>query len=398
MNTAIDPLRLDYHMSSVQHLIDVCIKHPRLQNEAYCQVLRQISGHTDPTSPIVLKGWLLLLLLILFFLPSRKFFWYLQMFLEMHFSHHPTIAEYAKKCQSAIARTQANGPRETRPSKVELKALMSADIHRPFSFPAKPLSIHVHLMDSSVQEVWFSSSTTVRELVAELNTAIGMPDVDTTGFALMCDWPGMQDRSNYYLFPASKLCDTISLWSSALHKLNHSNTRQHRFIMLTYRNRVMRQDLFGCETDKQAALLAHQISKEVVSDRHLLQSTKEGIRMAAIMAQVRGPWTGACQALYARKTEFKTWVEFHCAEEVLGLGAVHCCRWSTETGVALRVVLAAGTRQWWPEKHCRSSVPRNSSTLPWSTIKGIYTSLLTDKLRSNAIFTCHSVQFYCNGR
>lgn len=41
------------------------------------------------------------------------------------------------------------------------------------------------------------------------------------------------------------------------------------------------------ETDKEAELLAYQISHDVVSGRHPVSSHREGITMAAIMAQVQ---------------------------------------------------------------------------------------------------------------
>lgn len=43
----------------------------------------------------------------------------------------------------------------------------------------------------------------------------------------------------------------------------------------------------GQETEKEAELLAYQISREVVSGRHPVTSHREGIKMAAIMAQVQ---------------------------------------------------------------------------------------------------------------
>ena len=50
MGTAIKPLSLDYHICSVQHIIATCLQHPQLQDELYCQLLRQLSGHTSPIS------------------------------------------------------------------------------------------------------------------------------------------------------------------------------------------------------------------------------------------------------------------------------------------------------------------------------------------------------------
>ena len=42
----------------------------------------------------------------------------------------------------------------------------------------------------------------------------------------------------------------------------------------------------GLETDREAELLAYQISREVVSGRHPVASVKYGLKMAATMAQV----------------------------------------------------------------------------------------------------------------
>ena len=39
---------ITYHIHSTQHIISTCFKHPPLQDEFYCQILKQISGHTYP--------------------------------------------------------------------------------------------------------------------------------------------------------------------------------------------------------------------------------------------------------------------------------------------------------------------------------------------------------------
>ena len=55
MGTAIKSLSLDYHICSVQHIIATCLQHPQLQDELYCQLLRQLSGHTSPPSSNTLQ-------------------------------------------------------------------------------------------------------------------------------------------------------------------------------------------------------------------------------------------------------------------------------------------------------------------------------------------------------
>ena len=85
----------------------------------------------------------------------------------------------------------------------------------------------------------FTPLTTVEEIVSQLNEEIGMPDSSETGFALMSDWPGVEERACFYLFPSSKLCDFISKWMDSLDELNPvKSTRGQRSINLTYANRL----------------------------------------------------------------------------------------------------------------------------------------------------------------
>ena len=96
--------------------------------------------------------------------------------------------------------------------------------------------IHIHI---HIQEVEFTPLTTVQEFLSQLNQEIGMPDTATTGFSLFSDWPGVEEDGCYYLFPQSKLCDIISMWTDSLEELNkvQLHRQQQRSIMLSYRNR-----------------------------------------------------------------------------------------------------------------------------------------------------------------
>ena len=169
MTTPLDPLGLDYHIACLQSLMGTCLSHAHLQDELYCQLLRQLSGHTNPSTPTIMQvapltparhhtltpshqhtitpshqqtltpshlhtitpiytlcspaplspappspppqGWYLLHLLLPIFLPQRRFRWYLQTFLERHtFSHNPTIIEMAKQCQLTMYGAEKVGP------------------------------------------------------------------------------------------------------------------------------------------------------------------------------------------------------------------------------------------------------------------------------------------------
>ena len=105
----------------------------------------------------------------------------------------------------------------------------------------------------------FDSSTLVQEFVSHLNMEVGMEGVPTTGFALMSDWPGEDEVDGFYLFPTSKLCDVITMWTESLAELGTSLVTQTRTIRLVYRKRVWRKARSGQETDKEALLNAYQV-------------------------------------------------------------------------------------------------------------------------------------------
>jgi len=97
---------------------------------------------------------------------------------------------------------------------------------------------HTHTHHTLTQEVEFTPTTTVQEFLSQLSLDVGMPDTTTTGFALVSDWPGVEEDACYYLFPESKLCDVISMWTDLLEQLNHIRMHnQRRTISLSYRNR-----------------------------------------------------------------------------------------------------------------------------------------------------------------
>lgn len=104
----------------------------------------------------------------------------------------------------------------------------------------------------------FDSSSEVQEFISHLNQEIGMPDSETTGFALMSDWPGEDDEAGFYLFPSNKLCDVISTWYECLSDLS-STTVHTRNIQLTYRKRLHFKERRGMESDKEALLLTYQV-------------------------------------------------------------------------------------------------------------------------------------------
>ena len=49
------PTALEYHIVSVQNMIQRCLQQPCMQNEFYCQIIRQTQSVNDPDGNNVLK-------------------------------------------------------------------------------------------------------------------------------------------------------------------------------------------------------------------------------------------------------------------------------------------------------------------------------------------------------
>ena len=73
-----------------------------------------------------------------------------------------------------------------------------------------------------------------------------MPETCQTGFAIMCDWPGMDDSTCCCPIPESKVVDVMSTWSAALAELSGQIAldrdtiriiKSQRNILFTYKRR-----------------------------------------------------------------------------------------------------------------------------------------------------------------
>lgn len=109
-------------------------------------------------------------------------------------------------------------------------------------------------MSTILQDIEFNPFTTVRDLTTLINETIDLPDTSQTGFAIMCDWPGVDDITCCCPFPDSKLVDVIATWSAALEELKSSDTstdsqktsRYQRSIQLTYKRRCVHSFFSVC--------------------------------------------------------------------------------------------------------------------------------------------------------
>ncbi len=62
INVAIDAPAIDYHVSLAQSALQVCLAHPELQNELFCQLIkqtrrRQPHGHSGPLQVCFFTTW-----------------------------------------------------------------------------------------------------------------------------------------------------------------------------------------------------------------------------------------------------------------------------------------------------------------------------------------------------
>lgn len=147
-------------------------------------------------------------------------------------------------------------------------------VHLPDNTSLVRYLLHrVTMLHLSPQEMPFDSSTTVQEFVSQLNMEMGMLDTVTTGFALMSDWPGDDQLDGFYLFPSSKLCDVVSMWSDGMAELGTSVVAQTRTISLTYRKRVWHKSKKEQQTDKEALLTAYQVSTHTIFFHQLIPPT-----------------------------------------------------------------------------------------------------------------------------
>ncbi|XP_032508787.1 pleckstrin homology domain-containing family H member 2 isoform X3 [Phocoena sinus] len=210
INAAVDSPAIDYHISLAQSALQICLTHPELQNEICCQLIKQTRRRQPQNQPGPLQGWQLLALCVGLFLPHHPFLWLLRLHLKRNADSRTEFGKYAIYCQRCVERTQQNGDREARPSRMEI---LSTLLRNPYHH-SLPFSIPVHFMNGIYQVVGFDASTTVEEFLNTLNQDTGMRRPAQSGFALFTDDPSGRDLE-HCLQGNIKICDIISKWEQA---------------------------------------------------------------------------------------------------------------------------------------------------------------------------------------
>ncbi|XP_056151824.1 pleckstrin homology domain-containing family H member 1 [Lampris incognitus] len=279
INVLVESPSIDYHTSLAQNALQVCLTHPELQNEMYCQLIKQTNCRT-PNNYSLTQCWQLLSLCVALFLPQQHFLWYLRQYLQRNADPRSEVGKYAVYCQRSVERTLQNGEREAKPSRMEIVSIL---LRNPYHH-SLPFSIPVHFMNNTYQVVGFDGSTTVEEFLATLNQRVGMRKPQLSGFALFTDDPSGKDLE-HCLQPSAKICDVISKWEQALKELHPGKYEGTRIVRLTYKSRLCFRAQAKGETERERLLLAYQVNDEV-HQGHFPVNKELALEVAALMAQV----------------------------------------------------------------------------------------------------------------
>ncbi|XP_061173057.1 pleckstrin homology domain-containing family H member 1-like isoform X2 [Saccostrea echinata] len=316
--TPIDSTKLELHVELAQTILQTCLQFPELQNEFYCQMIKQLSAHpvthktanlllcgkhswylchTTPTSPtnsvsdlcegrlnpittVFLQGWQLLSLSTSLFLPKQSIMWHLKVHLQRLADPRHDMGKYAIFCQRALERTILKGNRDARPSRMEIMSIL---LRHPYHH-SQPISIPVHLMNNTYQVISFDGSTTVDEFTQSINKTVNIRDSKYSGFYLFSDHPGNIDVEQCLQLHV-KVCDVISRWEKSYQDFHSGKLDSNKTIRFIYKNRLYFKSLSTSETEKEKLLLAYQTNEEIIYGRFPLNKDL-ALELASLLAQV----------------------------------------------------------------------------------------------------------------
>ncbi|XP_052007697.1 pleckstrin homology domain-containing family H member 2-like [Xyrauchen texanus] len=280
INVAIDTPAIDYHVTLAQCALQVCLTHPELQNEIYCQLIKQTRKRQPHGQPGPLQGWQLLALCVGLFLPTHHILWLLQVHLKRHADSRTEVGKYAIYCQRSLERTQLKGDRKARSSRMEILSIL---LRNPYHH-SLPFSVPVHFLNSTYQVVGFDASTTVEEFQSRLNQDTGMRKTGQIGFCLYSDDPTGRDIE-HCLQGNLKICDIIAKWEQASKEQHTGKSENARTVKLTYKNRLYFSQQTRGETERERLLFAYQTNEEITAG-HFPVNKELALEMAALLAQV----------------------------------------------------------------------------------------------------------------
>ncbi|XP_029376696.1 pleckstrin homology domain-containing family H member 2 isoform X2 [Echeneis naucrates] len=280
INVAIDAPAIDYHVSLAQSALQVCLAHPELQNEFFCQLIKQTRRRQPHGQPGPLQGWQFLALCVGLFLPQHPFLWLLQVHLKRHGDSRTEVGKYAIYCQRSMERTQQKGERQARPSRMEILSIL---LRNPYHH-SLPFSVPVHFLNNTYQVVSFDASTTVDEFQCRLNQDTGIRKTGLSGFSLYTDDPTGRELE-HCLQGGIKICDIIAKWEQACKEQHTGKSENTRTVRLTYKNRLYFSLQGRGESERERLLLAYQTNESIIAG-HFPVNKELALEMAALLAQV----------------------------------------------------------------------------------------------------------------
>ncbi|XP_058238898.1 pleckstrin homology domain-containing family H member 2 isoform X1 [Hemibagrus wyckioides] len=280
INVVIDTPAIDYHVTLAQCALQMCLTHSELQNEIYCQLIKQTRRRQPQGQPCPLQGWQFLALCVGLFLPQHPILWLLQVHLKKHADRRTEVGKYAIYCQRSMERTQQKGERQARPSRMEILSIL---LRNPYHH-SLPFSVPVHFLNNTYQVVGFDASTTVEEFQNRLNHDTGMRKTGQSGFSLYSDDPTGQNLE-HCLEGSLMICDIIAKWEQACKELHTGKSENTRTVKLTYKNRLYFSQQQRGETERERLLLAYQTNEEIAAG-HFPVNKELALEMSALLAQV----------------------------------------------------------------------------------------------------------------
>ncbi|XP_044163612.1 pleckstrin homology domain-containing family H member 1-like isoform X1 [Acropora millepora] len=375
---------IDYHVTLAQNALQTCLDNPELQNEVYCQLIKQTSKHVHkgpedlghffeycgksswlreesfdissqatidlrPVQEFVyIQAWQLLSLCTALFAPKHKFLLFLKGHLNRSSTARTNQGKYGIHCLKNLERTLANGKREARPSRMEVLSVL---LRKPYDHSCS-MSIPVHFIDGSTQVFGFDGSTTVHEFTETINRIVGIRPPSLSGYALFTDNP--VNLVEHCLQASVKLCDVISKWEQTMRQ-SQGRLDTSRIIKLSYKNRLHFKSLSHTETEKEKFFLVLQTSANVMKGRFPV-SKEMALEFAALMAQIMyGDYRAQSNSLPSKRVE--TVISQFCAKAIK--------EDSGKRSRTLRMAEKWSTLHGWSQKECVDKYLENARRWPF---------------------------------
>ena len=95
------------------------------------------------------------------------------------------MGKYASYCSNALEKCILNGPRKSKPSRMEVLSILTKNPQHH----SLPHAVPVHMLNGTYHVVGFDGSTTIAEFLQAFNIDNGCRGIDQSGFAIFSDDP-----------------------------------------------------------------------------------------------------------------------------------------------------------------------------------------------------------------